>query len=86
MPRLENWSIVHGKHDSPYTAPENLTRNVKGKVYGDPRFPDGKTIRTSRIIYLAPDFSKVTTKNTTYELGAMHPDYAKWYKEFNIGG
>lgn len=43
---LRNWSTIGV---TPYSAPEQGLC-LLGKVYGNPKFPDGYTIQTSRII------------------------------------
>jgi hypothetical protein len=75
MTRLENWSY-HVQADL-YTAPEDLVTCLVGEVYGykDPiRHPDGKRVRTSRIVGCEGD-CVVTSRGSKYELGVVDPDY-----------
>lgn len=58
--RLENWYV--GEADMLY-----------GQAYGHPRFKDGESIRTSRVVKLDIKTGKATTINTEYELGSPNP-------------
>lgn len=75
--RIENWSIV-ALEVSPYTAPEALSKGLAGRVYGSEKFEDGTNITTSEIQLVTdggPDGVYVSTKNSTYLLGAVDPAY-----------
>ena len=57
-----------------------------GRVYNDSRanqhtgeFADGNRIITTRVMHFS--FEKVLTRNTTYNLGTIHPVYCAWLME-----
>lgn len=53
--KLKNW--LAGAHGQLY-----------GEVYGDPRYPDGTSVQTTKIVEWDKDGRWVQTKNTYYEL------------------
>ena len=73
---LENWSIGFAE-ENPYTPPENRLVLV-GEVYGHPEHPDGKIVRTSRIISVCKNI--VNTAHNEYTLGQPSKDYVQWCK------
>ena len=42
---------------------------VRGQLFEDDCWREGTYIRTSQVVEIAPDFSKVETMNTVYRLG-----------------
>ncbi len=75
--RLENWAV--SSDDDGYTAPELIQPRLTGEVYNHPveRHYDGKEIITSPIRKSIG--RQVTTRTgTVYELGKVHPEYAKY--------
>lgn len=56
MSRLENWYI-------------DGNDQLRGQIYGDPRFPDGSPIITSRVVEYDKATGRARTKNANYELG-----------------
>lgn len=77
MVRIENWSIV--EIADPYTAPEARSCALAGEIYGHPHFPDGKNIRTSRIIGVSKEKEIVKCSSRDYVLGEIDPGYEKKY-------
>lgn len=73
MPRLENWALVRPLPDDPFQAPEMVPPHLVGAVYGHPRYPDGKKVRTGPL--RAAEGRTVITRNTHYELGTPAPEY-----------
>lgn len=47
--KLKNWSVC-GVPLNDFTAPELSKFYLQGEVYGNPKFPDGSFVTTSRII------------------------------------
>jgi len=80
MPRLENWSIGYGDSNG-FTAPELVQKTLHGMIYDDQRFLDGTNIRTSDIQFLDLENNIATTRNTTYKLGNINPDYQKFINQ-----
>ena len=68
--QLDNWYITV-LPDSPYIAPELLTRVLVGDRYDGP-------MRTSAIMGKTAD-GKIVTKNSLYVLGEPHPTYGEVY-------
>lgn len=55
---------------------------MSGKVYGHPRFPDGKQVTTSTITDYDWDMRWVQTTNTKYALiGPPNQEWVDWCKE-----
>jgi hypothetical protein len=86
-PRLENWAF-YCWFSNPYQAPEAASTGLFGKVYEDPRFDpetnefaDGHRIRTTEVRQLDLKNGLATTRNTTYRLGKIDPDFSKWMEE-----
>lgn len=77
MPRLENWAVVGDL----YKAPEICVPQLRGKVYGHPRFKDGDGVVTSRIVALDVPGRFAATHNTYYQLGAPEPEWLAWLAE-----
>ena len=75
--RLENWSITRGL----YEAPEQGC-NLIGDVYGHPTRPDGRHVRTSKVVRV--DFitrTIETISGSIYELGEVDPNYEKMFPD-----
>ena len=82
-PILENWS-VGVPNPNPYLPPEAQVLHLQGKVHGHPNFADGDQITTSAIV--SHDYSRrlVSTRNRTYRLGTIDPNYVRFMEENNI--
>jgi hypothetical protein len=76
--KMKNWAIV-GAQLNPYQAPELQTKQLRGQVFGHERFEDGECVTTSTII--KREGNEIVTKNTTYWLGEVCPDYRAWCDE-----
>lgn len=76
--RLENWSVTACW----YSAPELGRTYLQGTVFGHPKKEDGKVVITSRV--LSVEDKTVQTRNTTYELGTVDPDYVVWMEDNGI--
>jgi hypothetical protein len=75
---FENWSVV--SDCGPHTPPECRTNQIKGKVYGNPGFPEGAQVTTSNIVKV--EGAQVTTRTgSVYTLCKPNPDYVKWCRE-----
>jgi len=77
--KIENWSVINCP-GSPYDPPELWIPRLHGKVYGHPRFEEGKDIATSRIVGIEGELL-VTHSGSQYELGIVDPDYEKAYPD-----
>ena len=75
--KLENWSVVAGMAN-PYQAPEQCVQCLHGTVYGHPRFEDGSSITTSRIVRAQGGIIE-TFSGSLYELGEVDPVYGAAY-------
>jgi len=64
---LEDWAWH--TNATPYTAPECIVRWLSGKVYGHPRFEDGKRVHTSAVMESKGVFAR--TLNSTYQLAPL---------------
>jgi hypothetical protein len=74
--KLQDWSCW----SDPYAAPEIRTTCLVGRVYGHHREPDGKKVKTSRIV--DADGRLVTTSSgTVYRLGRIDPKYRRWLRK-----
>jgi hypothetical protein len=78
--RLENWRVVHASHNDAFLPPELSGIALVGRVFGHPRFQDGREIETSAIAAVAGRI--ITTRSgSRYELGEPEPGYAEWCKQ-----
>tara|TARA_Y100000004_G_C8895506_1_gene403949 strand:+ start:405 stop:722 length:318 start_codon:yes stop_codon:yes gene_type:complete len=79
---LEDWSVVYA--GSPYTAPEDRSMSLRGKVYNhpDPTFQDGDVVTTSPV--RAAEGLTVWTQRTTYNLGRVSESYLEWCSSMGI--
>ena len=72
---IENWSLVR-RYSSPYQAPEQVAQCLHGVVSGHPKFKDGETITTSRVVSVNYETETVkTVTGSLYYLGAVDPAY-----------
>lgn len=69
--RLEEWYVVRIPNNG------NVSLHLGGKVFGHPRFEDGREITTSSIISYDEESGIVGSKNTRYQLGEVDKDFAK---------
>lgn len=76
--RLEKWSVVSSA--TGYTAPELVTLQLHGNVYGHQRFPQGKEVTTSAIDKIDGN-TVVTRSGSRYELGEIDLEYEKLYPD-----
>lgn len=68
--RLKNWSM-YTTRTSDFMAPELGIPHLQGDVYGHPRFEDGDSINTSRIIEIQDKGEyklAITRSGSEYEL------------------
>jgi len=79
--RLEQWSVVTRREDTVWTPPEDRVTRLHGFVYGHERFPDGHEIVTTRIVRRDKDRKLVYTRNTSYSLGDVDPEYLEEYPD-----
>ena len=84
MTRFENWSfqIDLGQYKSPRFT--GSTMYVCGNVYGHDSIPNGRRIKTSRIISLNLKDRIVRTMDGVYRLGRPDRWYIAWLKENNL--
>ena len=73
--RIENWAVIFPPSISPYTPPELLKQSLQGKVFGNPRFNDGKFVTTSSITGKNSRNEILTHSGSAYELGEIDPTY-----------
>ncbi len=72
MIRLKKWSVF--SEGNQYTAPELQSHKLHGQVYGHPKFNDGDSIDTSRIV-------KITDKGTHKEVETWSGSIYELHKE-----
>ena len=81
MSRLENWSIVQGRWDTEFTAPELRTKHLNGEIHDDTRFSIGLSVTTSKLIELDLNNMTAKTRNTDYKLGKVSEQYKTFCEE-----
>ena len=74
MTILENWSIVFFSRE----AKELKRARLRGNIYNDPRFENGKIIVSSEILRLEGE-EIITYSNSKYKLGEVDPKYEKLF-------
>lgn len=67
--RIENWAVV-SVGNNPYTP-----LSLQGRVFGHPRFDDGKRITTSSIVGKNSKNEILTASGSSYELGQVDRSY-----------
>lgn len=72
--RIEDWSVTTSVVN-PYAAPETQRRSLYGRVFGHPRFDDGKSVTTSSIVGKNSRGEVLTSSGSSYELGQVDPLY-----------
>lgn len=86
-PILKEWAIIIN-NKNPYMSSYECPKHCMGKVYGNPRFEDGKVIITSKIIRFIEeqDVIIVETKHNKYiiEKESMAKDFAELYGKNRI--
>ncbi|MDO9441178.1 MAG: hypothetical protein Q7T73_09840 [Beijerinckiaceae bacterium] len=66
--KINNWRVMIW--DGP---PQSM--GFFGEIEGDPRFPDGKEIATSNVVWVDHKLRWIRTRNSFYRLGPPHcPD------------
>jgi hypothetical protein len=80
---LKEWSVVFTPPDR-FTPPEMCPTRLFGKVYGNPKFEDGKRVTTSRIVGV--DGREITTKSGSVYLldGPPYEEYMEFLKNNNM--
>jgi hypothetical protein len=78
--KLENWAVVPERRTGEYQAlqPGNA---LVGRAFGHPRIQEGTVVFTSPILSCDSERKIVETRNTTYFLGEVSPDYKHWVTE-----
>ncbi len=72
--KIENWAVVT-PNPNPYLPQEVQSASLQGKVFGHPRFDDGKKITTSSIVGKNKSGKVVTVSGSEYKLGNIDPSY-----------
>lgn len=81
MYTLNNWAVVGNQ--TPYQAPEMVTKHLSGQVYGHPRFADGEVVTTSAIVKV--DGKQVqTASGSAYILGEPSAEWVGWLAEQGV--
>jgi hypothetical protein len=77
--KLENWAVVPERRTGEYQElqPGNA---LVGKAFGHPRIQEGTVVFTSPILSFDNETKIVETRNTSYCLGQVSPDYNLWVK------
>jgi hypothetical protein len=78
--KLENWAVVPERRTGEYQElqPGNA---LVGRAFGHPRIQEGTVVFTSPILSFDSERKIVETRNTTYCLGEVSPDYEHWVTE-----
>lgn len=80
--RMEDW-VVCPTINNVYIPPEQAGQSIKGKVYGHPRFEDGESVCSSRIVNVCGRVIH-TESGSVYVLGEPNADYVAWCKEQGV--
>jgi hypothetical protein len=75
--RLESWAVVAGANRGVFDRlePGNL---LLGRAYGHQRIRTGMVIFTSPIVRVDRERNIAETRNTSYLLGDLSPEYMAW--------
>jgi hypothetical protein len=80
---LQNWFVRDRHMDDFYSAPECNYKVLAGDVYGHPRFPNGHSVKTSRLISVKGRLV-TTSGGTTYQLRRIQEGYRDWLRKEGI--
>lgn len=81
--RIENWSVVTNPLAESFMAPELHSKCLSGNVYGHPRKPDGRHVRTSAIVGCEGRVVSTMSGND-YLLGAPDAEWLAWMQAKGI--
>ena len=83
MIKIENWALLF--EGDPYLPPESQRSYIKGRVYGHPRFNDGKTVHSSSIKEMnIKEGYIITSSGSKYILGLPEQAWVRWLEENNF--
>lgn len=78
---LDDWSVTI-IDDDPYLPPERRPSTLHGKVYGHPRFENGKCVFTSKPVAYRPDDRLFKTySGSVYKLGKINQEYLEQFPD-----
>jgi hypothetical protein len=81
VPILHRWALLlPSGHRLPAT-PGAPAMVLTGEIHGDPRFPDGAAIVTSRVLGLDPARRLARTRFSRYRLGTPSRLFLRWLRE-----
>ena len=69
LPVVERWALLIPSERRLLATPDSPIVVLTGSVQGDPRFPNGAAIVTSRVLELDPTTALARTRNARYRLG-----------------
>jgi len=78
MIKIQNWSTCCSEKDK-IMHPSLRPLRLHGKVYGHPKFEDGKEVTTGPVVN-AEGRVITTSSGSVYKLGSIEPEYREWLK------
>jgi hypothetical protein len=81
VPILHRWALLLPSGHRLLATPGAPAIVLTGDVHGDPRFPDGAAIVTSRVLELDPARGLARTRSSRYRLGAPSRLFLRWLRE-----
>jgi hypothetical protein len=81
VPILDRWALLLPSGQRLLATPGAPTIVLTGEVHGDPRFPDGAAIVTSRVLELDPARRLARTRFSRYRLGTPSRLFRRWLRD-----
>ena len=81
LPVVERWALLIPSERRLLATPDSPIVVLTGAVQGDPRFPNGAAIVTSRVLELDPTTALARTRNARYRLGTPSRVFLRWLRE-----
>lgn len=85
LPIIDEWSVVFTPADiTPYTAPEQISQSIHGRVSNHAKFSTGDSITTNSLVgkrEIDGEEVVVTRSGSMYRLGEVLPDYGKQFPD-----
>jgi len=84
VPLLERWALVVPSGRHLLATPDSPAVVLAGVVRGDPRFPNGAAIVTSRVLELDLARALARTRGSRYRLGAPSRFCLRWVRAHGL--
>jgi hypothetical protein len=81
VPTLHRWALLLPSGRRLLATPAAPAVVLTGEIHGDPRFPNGAAIVTSRVLELDPARRLARTRTSRYRLASPSRLFLRWLRE-----